>query len=516
MIIAFIAALVMTISGVGYYLWHEGASEQTPPLTKATERPIGNDTTATGTGVPANIKSTRLKTPVPLTNKSLVRSQGVVQQITPAGPLGAPLTLRFKLQHRVDPKHHAVFVATREDNRHTWTYPQAKIAKDGRSATVQATHLSDWWPFDIDLDAMTKDFEDNVLEATTGGMYLNVQQPTCKNEAAAKGDDFGITSSSGNTVYWCFGIEDGVRIVRVINNRSYPLQLSSTNMAVKTKPASQWDARHMGQFGKWVYLMPGESVTYKVTAQRGQRATINTEFSGYAQSLYNLDVAVEALTTILAKLGGKELKGALKYQAMDKLLGYRDCANDVVAKNFGGMFVHCFGFKQLSELFGFKAALLAPFTAIGSVATWFKSSLNAFGDMWNGRSNYTIVVLQTPKVDKLKPYVGEWAIHTLGATVNTDGTGHFDWHGFRGSVRTDYSAQFSVHITDVAIATITATDKTDGTAETGYYKFAVGAQYKLDLQPNGMIAFNQINGDGELLFCGPHTERDPETDICGA
>ena len=519
LIIAVIAAFALLVGTVGYNLWQSNTAKKEPALTKATERPIGNSTTATGDGVPTDIKSTRLHVAVPLTDKSLVRSQGAIQQITPGGPLSKPLTLRFKLQHKVNPKHRAVFVATRENSRQAWSYQPAVLAKDGTSATVQTSHLSDWWPFDLDLDAMIQAFEDDVMSATTGGLYMNVQQPTCKNEDEARHDDFSITSSSGDTVYWCFGVEDGDRIVRVINNRAYPLQLTSRNMVVKTKPASQWDARHLGQFGKWIYLMPGESATYKVTAPRGEKATIDTEFSGYAQSLYNLDVATDALTTILAKLGTKQLKDWQKYKAMDKLLDYQDCANDVVAKNFGGMFVNCFGFKQLSEVFGFKAALLAPLTAIGSVATWFKSSLNAFGDMWNSRSNYSIVVLQAPKVNEnLKPYIGIWAIHTLGAEIKSDGSGHLDWHGFKGSRRIDYTAQFTVSFSNGAVyATVTSSDVTTSSSpETGYYHFFKGERYKLDLQPNGMLAFNATNSDGELIFCGPHTKRDPATDICGA
>lgn len=505
---AIVVVLAVVLAGVMYYLSNRGngpeRSEQ-PPASSTLHAPIGNGLAIDGKNPGA--KAIKLNAQTPVQQSTLVRSQGSVSHITPEGPLRSPVTLRFTLDHPVDVKHRAVFIASRDSADDPWQFQPATVIDGGRVATVRVTHFSDWWPFDVNIDAMVKSFQDEVMNALTGGTYNAVDKPHCDNEDTAKTDGFEIKSSSTSTVYWCFGIEDGQRIVRVVNNRSYPLQLSHQNMSVKTMPAMQYDFRHLAQFGNTrTILMPGESVTYIVKATPAQKAWVRTEFSGYAQSLYNLDVAVESLITIFAKLGGKELKGAAVYRAMDMFMGFRDCGNDVKAKNYGGMFIHCFSGANMVKVFGLKAVLLAPLTAVGTIAAWFKSSTDGVIQMWTGEANYTIVITKSvvsPTVSLLKPYIGIWSSHTIGTEIKSDGTGELQWHGFKGSTRTDYTAQYKVSFPGGrATATITSSDVTTSAPETGYYAFTPGQQYTLDLQENGVLAFNALNGDGELLLCG--------------
>ncbi|MFF5182154.1 hypothetical protein ACFY2Q_29470 [Micromonospora sp. NPDC000316] len=51
-------------------------------------------------------------------------------------------------------------------------------------------------------------------------------QPKCGDEAAARTEGVQVTSDGEDRVKWCFGVQDGRRVLKVANNTRAYLQIS--------------------------------------------------------------------------------------------------------------------------------------------------------------------------------------------------------------------------------------------------------------------------------------------------
>lgn len=85
-------------------------------------------------------------------------------------------------------------------------------------ATITATlrHFSSGILGNFDVKAAAEKFAGDAANYLTG--RAGVAQPSCGDEDAAR-SGLDVTSDGGDTVKWCYGIEDGQRILKVANNR---------------------------------------------------------------------------------------------------------------------------------------------------------------------------------------------------------------------------------------------------------------------------------------------------------
>jgi len=429
------AGLVVLVVAVGV-LVHFVA---TLPYSAMRNRAIGADVTVTGDQVPNAIKAVASKSNrIPF---NATQPLGALTQITPSGTLPAPVTLQFKLSRPLKSTD-IVFIATSESLNGPWSLLQPTISPDRQYASVQTTHLSWWRTFWYDVGLAAGEFKKQILAEVSDDLLNEATQPQCQNEAKARYDSYYITSSAKDTLYWCLGVENNARVLKVVNRMRYPLEVSHPGLTIKSLTGPTTKIGQLAQLGSRqnTILYPFAEADFAVDLSPGNKAAIGVAYSGSAQGLYQLGFGVTTLINMLAwdraesaGIGSGKLSATnwtTIAQAMNQFLAAKDCANAVLASNAEQVFVDCFNEDNLKKVFGWKGLLLAPITPISSVVGFFRGEFNLMGGVLTSRSEY-----QT-NIGKLQPYQGiAYTFSNIlpnGITVGPDGDLWFTY-GFRSS-----------------------------------------------------------------------------------
>jgi hypothetical protein len=198
------------------------------PVASVQNKPIGANVSVTGSNVPTGIKAVVASVHSPFAMRPL----GPAVEISPTGKIhGAPITLRFKLNKRVTSPQ--VLLTVREPSNSEWTLIRPTVSQDGWYASVTTGHLSQWQPLWYDIAQAVSDFREFFLNGLSGDLFTQAKRPTCENDLQARGDGYMINSSAKATLYWCFGIEDGSRVLKIVNHESYPLEVAHPGLTVK-------------------------------------------------------------------------------------------------------------------------------------------------------------------------------------------------------------------------------------------------------------------------------------------
>lgn len=390
--VALAIAVVVTILGyLGFWVL---------PYMVVQHHAIGANVSVSGK-VPRTIAAAATTTP----GASFGHTQALtpVVRITPGGNLSAAITLTFKLTRRLQPGDVAL-LATSESDHDSWILVQPTISQDGWYATVQTNHLSRWQVLWFDVTQAASDFKAEFLDSLSGDATTQAQQPHCDNEAAARQDDYVITRSAKDTLYWCFGVEDGQRVLKIVNRMRYPLEVSHAGLTVKHTALPKLELDELARLaaGPDTMLYPFEEADYTVDLAVNHRAVLDTVYSGLAQSLYQLEVGVTTAANVLTLFGagGKVLKTAAMegstfaqiVTTTDKFLQIKDCAGALLDLHSGSVVSGCFSPADMIKAFGWKGFLLAPIMALGSLVEFFHSEFDAFVDIIAGNDQYGIIV----------------------------------------------------------------------------------------------------------------------------
>lgn len=429
------AGLVVLVVAVGV-LVHFVASL---PYSAMRNRDIGAEVMVTGDQVPNAIKAVASKSNrIPF---NATQPLGALTQITPSGTLPAPVTLQFKLSRPLKSTDIA-FVATSESPDGPWSLLQPTISSDRQYVSVQTTHLSWWRAFWYDVGLAAGEFKKQILAEVSDDLLNEAPQPQCDNEAKARYDSYYITSSAKDTLYWCFGVENNARILKVVNRMRYPLEISHPGLTVKSLagPTAKLDQLAQVGSGQKTILYPFEEADFAVDLSPGNKAAISAAYAGSAQGLYQLGFGVTSLVNMLAwnraesaGIGTGKLSASnwtTIARAMNQFLAAKDCASAVQVSDADRLFTDCFNADNLTRVFGWKGLLLAPITPISSVVGFFRGEFNLMGGVLTKRSEY-----QT-SLGKLQPYRGiAYTFSNIlpnGITAGPDGDLWFTY-GFRSS-----------------------------------------------------------------------------------
>lgn len=316
-------------------------------------------------------------------------------RLSPSGPLARPQTVRLPLTRRA-PAGWAVVVATAETSRGPWSYLPAKLSADRRTAVFTTVHHSVFTVIGEDLGGLLGFFKTEFLDGLSSGATASAARPSCPGESAAR-SGYTVRSSVGPVVYWCFGMDSsGQRILRVVNNRLYPLEIRHPGLTVAERPAIDYGSltslSHLLS-GRLSILAPGAQIGYRVSLTTGQAAGAQTAFDGFGQSLFALQTGINALLAILTRFGaGGASKGVT---VLNGALGNTACADALFTGNPGSILASCLSPKDLAEYFGTAGVLLAPLAATGGLADFFGSQFQGLRDVWTGHDQYTIIVTDT-------------------------------------------------------------------------------------------------------------------------
>jgi hypothetical protein len=313
-------------------------------------------------------------------------------RLSPPGLLASPQTVRLPLTRRVPPGW-TIVVATAETSRGPWTYLPAKLAPDRRTAVFTTARHSLFTVLGESVSSLLKFFKAQFLDGLSSGATASAARPSCAGEPAAR-SGYTVRSSSGPTVYWCFGMDSaGRRILRVVNNRLYPLEVGHPGLTVAEKPSTDYGALASlshSLSGRLSILAPGARIGYRVRLAPGQAAGAQTALDGFGQSLFALQTGINAMLAILTRFGAG---GASKrISVMNKALSTADCGHALLGGNPGAVLAKCLSPKDMFDYFGTAGLLLAPLAAAGGLASFFASEFEGLRDTVTGRDAYQISV----------------------------------------------------------------------------------------------------------------------------
>lgn len=348
-----------------------------------------------------------------------------VFSIGPSGPLGDTAHVTIPLRRRAQ-KGTTLVAVTREGPAQPWDYLPAVLDASGTTASFDTTHFSFFGIVSFDPQKLAQQFQDQFLNTVTSGLTGTVDKPTCQGENDARGDGYHVTSSSTDTVYWCFGVEGGQRVLKVTNNAGFPLQVLHPNMQVLANPHDYLALSSLSRFGSGGYaiIAPGVTATFDADLTAGGSEGISTSMDGFGQSLYALQVGVESLLEILARLGVGGSPDAERVRTLlVKVLDANDCAS-ALDQGPGGWVAGCLGTAVLKTAFGGVELLLAPLMAAGKLAQFLRSEWNALKDQFTGHDQYRIVITRdgapagVSAKDLLTAPVPSLCQHPAGQLVN--------------------------------------------------------------------------------------------------
>lgn len=232
---------------------------------------IGANVTVTGSEVPKTIQAVAAADAQQNLPAEIQPLTSAVR-ITPSGALPAPLTLDFKLSSRVSGDD-IVLVETRETPSSPWTLVQSAISPDGWHASVRTAHLSDWRAWLVKAGAVISFLRDHLLNGLTGDLTTEASPPQCANDyysvPESQHDDYTIgwlSKFGGNPLYWCFGEEDGQRILKIVNRMRYPLEISHPGFTFLRDGGLKFSLDQLARLGAGqdTILFPFEEAVYAV------------------------------------------------------------------------------------------------------------------------------------------------------------------------------------------------------------------------------------------------------------
>jgi hypothetical protein len=348
-------------------------------------------------------------------------------RLSPSGPLAHPQTVRLPLTRQVPPGW-AVVVATAENSQGPWSYLPASLSVNRRTAIFTTVHHSVFTVIGEDVSGLLGFFKTQFLDGLSSGATASASPPACSGQSTAR-SGYTVQSSSGPTVYWCAGMDSaGQRILRLVNNRLYPMEIQHPGLTVAEPPAIDYGAlaslshRLSGQES---ILAPGAQIGYLVDLAPGQVAGAQTAVDGFGQSLFALQTGINSLLAILTRFGAG---GASKsITVMNAALNDAACADAAFAGNPGAILASCLSPKDMADYFGTVGVLLAPLAAAGGLADFFASEFQGLHDILTNQDQYTIIVKHEATADALSTFLGSWNAHDValcvGSLLPVDGPG---------------------------------------------------------------------------------------------
>jgi hypothetical protein len=197
-----------------------------------------------------------------------------------------------------------------------WVAELTEFDSTTRQLRITASHLSTWSWIRIDGAKLGGRILDGIKNLVTG--RAGAPQPTCPDESGAKAGGVSVTSSSGDLVKWCLGLQSGRRMLTVTNNRAAA--------ALNTFPQawSVGDVRGSGlsfeALGRWLDTkapaprgmrssVVGRGDAIDLQLQDPPNGTLTAEMSSLTWAFSNLDVVVDVLVAVIGVFV-KEVKNA--------------------------------------------------------------------------------------------------------------------------------------------------------------------------------------------------------------
>jgi hypothetical protein len=341
-----------------------------------------------------------------------------IYTVTASGELTSPTKVQLLLDNAL-PRTVPIFVVSRQNAKQPWTYQPGTLLSDQRHVQLTTSRLGDFAVVVMDLEGALQSFRDDVHGRLGFAVDKKVKKPECQNTPDARRDGYSVVSSKGRkTVFWCFGYEGGKRVLRVVNRRVQPIQVShpgATALAPAVEVPKAWNPWVGVLGGEATLLGPGRTATYDVDLEPTKRLVIGATNDTTAQGLR----ALQATTaSVVSRLNGF---GAGKHKAVDTmaaLLAKPQCAK-TVSLGADKLLAACFSRPKLVAMFGTVGLLLAKITTDPTSKLFLRQQYKAMAldVLKNGNEN----ILVRRAKPNFTAFVGSFTGKSRTMVVNGDG-----------------------------------------------------------------------------------------------
>ena len=321
-----------------------------------------------------------------------VKRLSLSYHLTPSGPLSAMTTVTLPLTSPVPPGEQTL-VATEETAAGPWSYLSAQVTADRRAVTFQTSHFSFFTTIGIPLATLARAFKKYFIDVVDSGLSASADRPACTGESAARSNGFSVRSTSSTAVYWCFGMSGSHRILKVVDNRQYPLELAHPELSVDrhslTDPLNLTSLSRVYS-GGYTILEPGGEVTYNVNVPVNTIGGASTQADLFGEDMYALQTGLNTLAAIVSVLGLAKPEGKVKI--FTTVADSYSCAA-ALPQGFTAVLTSCFNAKQLGKVFGVAlGVVLSAVVAYTSVVQFFRSEFDVAKDDITGKDRYYIEI----------------------------------------------------------------------------------------------------------------------------
>lgn len=98
-----------------------------------------------------------------------------------------------------------------------WSWLPTTVSADRGSASAQSMHFSVGFLARLDVDRWARDAARKIVAVMTG--RADVKAPECRGQQQLEGLGVSVTVTNSDTVRVCAGVEKGVTVVKIANNR---------------------------------------------------------------------------------------------------------------------------------------------------------------------------------------------------------------------------------------------------------------------------------------------------------
>jgi hypothetical protein len=341
-----------------------------------------------------------------------------IYTVTTASELTSPTRVQLLLDNAL-PRTVPIFVVSRANAKQPWTYQPGTLLSDQRHVQFTTSKLGDFAVVVMDLDGALQTFKDDVHGRLAFGIDKKVKKPQCDATPEARKDGYSVVSSKGRkTVYWCFGLENGKRIIRVVNRRVQPIQVAHPGaqpLAPSVEVPKAFNPWITALGGDATLLAPGKTATYDVDLEPTKRLVIGATADTTAQGLR----ALQATTaSVVSRLNGFGLAKRKPVDTMAALLAKPQCAK-TVSLGADKMLAACFSRPKLVAMFGTPGLLIAKITTDPTTKLFLRQQYKAMAldVLKNGNEN----ILVRRAKPNFTAFVGSFTGKSRTMVVNGDG-----------------------------------------------------------------------------------------------
>lgn len=324
--------------------------------------------------------------------------------LNPAGPIDSSVTVRLRLDNAL-PSTSPVLVATRTASDQPWAYLPGELTSDQRHVDFETTSFNEVGVLAVDFEGALAGFQEDLRAGLATRINSAAKKPACAGEKDAREQGYAVRASKTKTLFWCFGLENGKRVVRVTNRRPIPVEVAHPDVPVLSNPpaAEAWAAWSRALGTDNTVLAPGGTATYDADLEPTAELQLNAESLALGQSMRLLQAGVRALVLRLTKFGTPPVKIPATVSAF---LAMPQCAKSL-NKGSDAVVAGCFSTPKLVRLFGPSARLVAPLLADPSTPLFLRQQ--ALGISVAAKSTERLRILVRRAAPDFTAFAALWA-----------------------------------------------------------------------------------------------------------